>query len=142
MENTFLNTTVILPVENVIETARFYEEKLGFEIVGIWYVPEYNSEYASVKRDDVVIEFGDGRKEYAGGGMCIIHVDNADAIYEELKSNGIEFVGDLNSREYGNRDFRIRDNNGNMLIISHSLNNQNKLLQHNKVAWGYVRTHS
>ena len=38
------------------------------------------------------------------------------------------FVGDLADRDYGCRDFRIRDNNGNMLIVSHSLDNQDELI--------------
>lgn len=130
MKNSFLNTTVILPAKNVSETAAFYEEKLGFTIDGIWEDPAYGS----VRRGDVIIEFGEGRKEFAGSGVCFIHVDNADNIYNEWKSNTIEFVGDLADRDYGSRDFRIKDNNGNMLIIGHALKNKEALLQKGKVA--------
>ena len=133
MKNDFLSTTVILPVINARETAKFYENMLGFEITGIWKVSENGTEYGSVRRGDVIIEFGEGRKEYAGSGACLIHVDNADEIYSELKSKSDEIVGDLADRDYGRRDFRIKDNNGNLLIINHSLNNQNELLQTNKV---------
>ena len=133
MNNGFLSTTVILPVISARETAMFYESMLGFEITGIWEVSENGTEYGSVRRGDVIIEFGEGRKEYAGSGVCLIHVDNADEIYNELTSKSIEIVGDLADRDYGNRDFRVKDNNGNILIISHSLNNQNELLQTNKV---------
>jgi len=134
MTSGFLSTTVILPVNNARETASFYEHMLGFEITGIWKVSENGTEYGSVRRGDVIIEFGEGRQEYSGSGVCLIHVDNADEIYRELKSKGVELVGDLADREYGNRDFRVKDNNGNILIISHSLNNQNELLHNNKVA--------
>ena len=130
MENSFLGTTVILPAKNVIETTKFYEEKLGFEINGIWEEPAYGS----VRRGDVIIEFGEGRSEYAGSGVCFIHVDNADNIYNELKSKEIEFIGDLAERDYGSRDFRIKDNNGNMLIIGHALKNKMELQQKGKVA--------
>ena len=133
MNNGFLSTTVILPVISARETAMFYESMLGFEITGIWEVSENGTEYGSVRRGDVIIEFGEGRKEYAGSGVCLIHVDNADEIYNELTSKSLEIVGDLADRDYGNRDFRVKDNNGNILIISHSLNNQNELLQTNKV---------
>jgi catechol 2,3-dioxygenase-like lactoylglutathione lyase family enzyme len=130
MKKNFIGTTVILPAKNVRETATFYQDILGFELNGIWENPSYGS----VRRGDVVIEFGEGRKEFAGSGICLIHVDNADEIYNELRTKKIEFVGDLSDREYGCRDFRVKDNNGNMLIICHSLNNQNDLLQNNKVA--------
>lgn len=85
--------------------------------------------YAVVARDQVIIEFGEGRKEFAGTGVCNIFVHDVDKIYEELSSKHIEFVGDLSDREYGSRDFRIRDNNGNILIISSPLINQKELLE-------------
>lgn len=93
-----------------------------------------NPAYGSVRRGDVVIEFGEGRKEFAGSGVCFIHVDNADNIYNELKSKDIEFVGDFGDRDYGSRDFRIKDNNGNTLIIGHALKNQKELLKKGNVA--------
>lgn len=130
MKNSFLNTTVILPAKNVSETATFYEEKLGFTIAGIWEDPAYGS----VRRGDVIIEFGERRKKFAGSGVCFIHVDNADNIYNEWKSNNVEFVGDLADRDYGSRDFRIKDNNGNMLIIGHALKNKKELLQKGNIA--------
>lgn len=130
MESKFLDTTVILPVRNVLETAKFYQNNLGFEVSLLWENPSYGS----VRRGDVVIEFGEGRKEFAGSGVCFIHVVNADNIYNEFKSKDIEFVGDLSDRDYGSRDFRIKDNNGNILIIGHALKNQKELLEKGNVA--------
>lgn len=131
MEKNFRDTTVILPVKSVRETAKFYEEILGFEIILIWDEPVYGS----VRRGDVIIEFGEGRKEYAGSGVCFIHVDNADNIYNEWRTKDIKFVGDLSDHDYGSRDFRIRDNNGNMLIIGHALKNKKELLQKGNVVF-------
>ena len=128
--NNFLGTTVIFPVQDVATTVKYYIENLGFEVNGVWGNPAYGS----VKRDQVVIEFGEGRKDHVGSGVCIIHVENADHIYNELKSKNVEFVGDFSDREYGNKDFRVKDNNGNILIIGHSLKNQNELLLKNKIA--------
>ena len=125
MGNNFLDTTVILPAKRVMETAAFYRDKLGFEVNFIWENPMYGS----VRRGDVVIEFGEGRKAFAGSGVCFIRVENADVIYDEFRSKGIEFVDDLNDRDYGCRDFRIKDNNGNTLIIGHTLKNQDALLE-------------
>ena len=62
MESNFLDATVILPVKNVLETAKFYQDNLGFEVSLLWENPAYGS----VRRGDVVIEFGEGRKEFAG----------------------------------------------------------------------------
>lgn len=129
MGNNFLGTTVILPATHVKETTTFYRDKLGFEVDFIWESPAYGS----VRRGDVVIEFGEGRKTFAGCGVCFIRVANADAVYDEFRSKGIELVGDLGDRDYGSRDFRIKDNNGNTLIIGHALENQDALLKQGSV---------
>ncbi|MEZ8824628.1 glyoxalase superfamily protein [Vibrio sp. 10N.261.55.A7] len=121
----FLGTNPILPVKSVRETASFYKDSLGFEIDILWENPPY----AVVARGQVIIEFGEGRKDFAGTGVCNIFVNNVDDIYKELSKKDITFVGDISDREYGNRDFRIRDNNGNMLIFSCPLINQKKLLE-------------
>jgi len=39
------------------------------------------------------------------------------------------FNGDLADRDYGCRDFRIKDNNGNMLIIGHALKNKTEFIK-------------
>ena len=127
MENNFLNATVIFPVKVAKKTVEFYRDKLGFEIVGIWETQD-NSFYASVKRGNVVIEFGEGRQKYVGTGICSVIVQNIDAIYNEFKSKEIEFVGDFAQRNYGSKDFRIKDNNGNVLIVTQALKNQEELL--------------
>ena len=130
MDGKFLGANPILPVKSVIETARFYEKKLGFNIEVLWENPSY----CVVKRGNAIIEFGEGRKEHAGSGASIILVENADVIYNEWKTKGIEFVGDFADRDYGSKDFRIKDNNGNMLIVGHALENRKALIQNGNVA--------
>jgi len=130
MNNDFLSSNLIFPVKNVLETAIFYKEKLGFNINGIWESPSYGV----VSRGDAVIEFGEGRKEYAGSGICIVRVENANTIYNEWKLKDVEFIGDFAERDYGSKDFRVKDNNGNVLIVGHALDNKNELLERGKVA--------
>ncbi len=120
----FLGANPILPATNVHDTAKFYEEKLGFQIEGIWNDPPY----AVVARDQTIIEFGEGRKKYAGTGVCVIFVNDVDAVHHEYSGKDIEFVGDIADREYGSRDFRVKDNNGNILIFSSPIINQKELL--------------
>lgn len=120
----FLGATPILPVESVIKTANFYTEKLGFEIEVLWQEPPYGV----VARGQVTIEFGEGRKKYSGSGVCNIFVNDVDAVYQEFKDKNIEFVDEIADRDYGSRDFRIKDNNGNILILTSHLINQKELL--------------
>ena len=123
-EKQFLDTTVILPVSDVAETAQFYKEYLGFNIDILWENPKY----ASVSRENVVIEFGEGRKEYSGSGVCFIHIKDVDSVFEEFQNSKVKFIGDLSDRDYGSRDFRITDNNGNMLIFGSPLSDKEELI--------------
>ena len=120
----FLGSNPILPVTNVCETAQYYEKKLGFDVEILWSNPPY----AVVARDRTIIEFGEGRKEYAGTGVCVIFVSDVDAVHQEYSGKEVEFLGDLEDRDYGSRDFRIKDNNGNVLIFSSPLINQQALI--------------
>lgn len=130
MSEQFLWANPILPVKDVVETATFFEDKLGFTVNILWQNPSY----AVVNRGNATIEFGEGRKQHAGSGICVIGIDDADVIYEEWQSKGIEFVGDFAERDYSSKDFRVRDNNGNMLIVGHALKNQKELLQKGNIA--------
>ncbi|WP_019612849.1 helix-turn-helix domain-containing protein [Psychromonas ossibalaenae] len=120
----FLGATPILPVNSVVDTARFYQQQLGFDIETLWKDPPYGV----VARGMAVIEFGEGRKQSAGTGVCLLFVADVDAVYQEYQDKKIEFVGDISDRDYGCRDFRVKDNNGNILIISSPLINQKALL--------------
>ena len=119
----FWGANPILPVTNAHETARFYEEKLGFEIETVWNDPPY----AVAARDQTIIEFGERSKDYSGTGVCVIFVSDVDIVYKEYSDKQIEFLGDIVDREYGSRDFRIKDNNGNVLIFSSPLINKQEL---------------
>ena len=113
IDDQFRASTPILPVHDVKETADFYREKLGFHVEGIWENPNY----ASISRGGAAIDFGEGRPDHVGSGVCYIHVSDVEAIHQHLKEAGVEMVGTLESRDYGMRDFRVRDNNGNLLIF-------------------------
>lgn len=121
----FWGANPILPVTNAHETASFYEEKLGFEIETVWSNPPY----AVVARDQTIIEFGEGSKDYSGTGVCVIFVSDVDIVYKEYSDKQIEFLGDIADRDYGSRDFRIKDNNGNVLIFSSPLINKQELIE-------------
>ena len=130
MSKEFLRANPVLPVRCVVETAKFFEKELDFTVDILWESPSYGV----VRRGNAVIEFGEERKEHVGSGVCVIIVDDSDDIYAEWKTKDIEFVGDLTERDYGSKDFRIKDNNGNILIISHALQNQQALLDKGNVA--------
>lgn len=120
----------VMPVKDAKKTAIFYKEYLGFTIDVLWENPNY----ACVSRGGVTIEFGEGRPEHVGSGVCVIQVSNADIIYEEFKALGVNFVGDFADRDYGSKDFRVRDNDGNLLIFGGALPNKDELIAERNVA--------
>lgn len=128
--NQFLAATVILPAANAIESASFYKEKLGFSIEVLWHEPPH----AVVVRGNAVIELGEGRPQQAGSGVCYLHVSDADAVFREFRAAGVEFVDGLADRDYGLRDFRVHDNDGNLLIIGSTLPNRDELVRLSGVA--------
>jgi transcriptional regulator with XRE-family HTH domain len=124
-EKLFLGSNPILPVISVEDTTHFYATNLGFDIEILWKDPPYGV----VARGQTIIEFGEGRKKFAGSGVCLIFVSDVDAVYREYLDKNVEFVGDIADRDYGSRDFRIKDNNANMLIFSCPLINQQELIE-------------
>jgi len=61
-----------------------------------------------------MIALGEGRKEYAGSGICVIFVSDADAVYNEYLEKEVAFIVDIADRDYDSRDFRVKDNNVNI----------------------------
>ncbi len=80
-------------------------------------------------RERTIIKFGEGMKNHAGTGICVIFVCDVGILYHQNSGREIEFIGYIANCDYGSRDFRIRDNNGNMLIFSSLLMNQQKLIK-------------
>lgn len=120
----------VMPVKDAKQTAKFYKEYLGFSIDVLWENPNY----ACVSRGGVNIEFGEGRPDHVGSGVCVIQVSDVDIIYEELKTHGVKFVGDFADRDYGSKDFRIRYNDGNLLIFGSALANKDELIAKGNIA--------
>lgn len=120
----------VLPVKNTKETAKYYKEKLGFTVDVLWENPNY----ACVSRGGITIELGEGRPNHVGSGACVIQVSDVDAIYNEFKEQDITFVGDFSERDYGSKDFRVRDYDGNLLVFGGALANKKELISKGNIA--------
>jgi hypothetical protein len=57
-----------------------------------------------------------------------------ESIYHHYKSQGLDLVGDFAERDYGSKDFRIKDNDGNLLIFGSPLHNKEELIAKRNVA--------
>ena len=117
-------------VDNVVDTANYYRDKLGFEYERFWGEPPC---FCMVRRSGIIImlsqleQIGVMRPNSVAvpdNGGCwdaYIWVDNADELFEELKSNGVTIARDICDQVYGCRDFDVEDCNGYRLCFGQDL---------------------
>ncbi len=115
-------------VDDVVATANFYRDKLGFHYDRFWGDPPG---FAMVRRAGVTIML----KQLAAGSMrpnstvdperelwdAYIWIENADALSEEFKKSGVKIARDICDQPYGCRDFDIEDCNGYRLCFGQDL---------------------
>lgn len=120
--------TTNIMVNNVKETIKFYVENLGFQKV--LSVPEDGDilNFAILSKDKISIMFQEKEnliEEYPTLNIrdivptftLFITVDNVKALYDELKEK-VQIAKELHQTFYGQDEFAIFDNNGNILTIS------------------------
>jgi predicted enzyme related to lactoylglutathione lyase len=116
-------------VDDVVATANFYRDKLGFHYDRFWGEPP---SFCMVKRGGILIMLGQlekagvmrpNRLAVDGGDAwdTYVWVDDADALYEEFKARGVKIVRGLCDQPYGNRDFDVEDCNGYRLCFGHDI---------------------
>jgi len=94
-----------LPVENLESALGFYETMMGFRIRSRNDSP-YKS--AVLGRDDIQIGLAENGGDPSQDG-CFIEVDNVEAAFAELKSNGLEkeISDSLSIQSHGETSFKV-----------------------------------
>ncbi len=111
--------TPMLATTDLAGTIEFYEKHLGFECRGKW--PEDAPCWASLANGAVEIAFSTPNahepfdKETLTGSLYL-YVEGVDELWEKLR-NSVEIVYELETFDYGMREFGIRDCNGYILNI-------------------------
>lgn len=114
-------------VDDVVATANYYRDKLGFGYERFWNEPP---SFCMVHRNGVVIMLAQleqpggmrtNRRVDPGGEAldAYIWVDDADALHDELKSKGVKIARDICDQPYGCRDFDVQDCNGYRICFGH-----------------------
>lgn len=117
-------------VDDVVDTANYYRDKLGFKYERFWGDPPA---FTMVYRSGITVMLG--QLEETGimrpnsiadpdSGGCwdaYIWIDDADALYEEFKSKGVKIARDICDQLYGCRDFDVEDCNGYRLCFGQNL---------------------
>jgi predicted enzyme related to lactoylglutathione lyase len=116
-------------VDNVVGTANFYRDKLGFHYERFWGEPP---SFCMVKRSGIVIMLSQSGKAgvmrpnhhaeaESDAWDAYIWIENADALYQEFKSRDVKIVRDVCDQPYGCRDFDVEDCNGYRLCFGQDI---------------------
>jgi predicted enzyme related to lactoylglutathione lyase len=116
-------------VDDVVATANYYRDTLGFRYDRFWGDPP---SFCMVKRSGIVIMLSQLGKRglmrpnhvadpHAEAWDAYIWVEDADALYMELKAAGARIARAICDQPYGCRDFDVEDCNGYRLCFGHDL---------------------
>lgn len=116
-------------VGDVVSTANYYRDKLGFSYDRFWGDPPG---FCMVHRSGVVIMLsqvaarGAMRPNRAGDPAgeawdAYVWVDDVDALYAEFQLSGATIARSICDQEYGCRDFEVDDCNGYRLCFGTDL---------------------
>lgn len=106
-----------LVVPDVAAAVAFYTTKLGFREGFLWGDPPG---FAGVDLGEARMFLEQGPAS-PNGCSVFFDVGDADALFEFQRANGVEILEPPGDREYGIRDYAIRDLNGYRLIFGHPL---------------------
>ena len=119
-------------VDDVLATANFYRDKLGFHYQRLWGEPpcftivQRNGAHLMLRQLDPPGQMRPNAdpadpEDYTWDAY--LWIDDADALYAEFQQKGITIVRPICDQEYGCRDFDILDCNGYRLCFGQDLNN-------------------
>lgn len=93
-----------LPVENLESAIPFYESVMGFNVVSRNDSPHKS---AILSRDDIQIGLAENGGDPTQDG-CFFEVDNAEAAFDELRSNGLQKESaEFRVDTYGDKSFKV-----------------------------------
>ena len=120
-----MNRWTIAPyfiVDDVVATANFYRDKLGFDYDRFWGDPPA---FCMVGRGGITImlrqEQGRTHPNGEDNWDAYVWIDDADKLRNEFAAKGVTIARELCNQEYGMRDFDILDCNGYRLCFGHDI---------------------
>ena len=114
-------------VDDVVATANFYRDQLGFAYERFWGDPPG---FCMVYRSGIVImlrqEPGAKRPNHLADAEgdawdAYVWIEDADALHGEYQSKGVKITRPICDQPYGCRDFDIEDINGYRICFGHDL---------------------
>lgn len=107
-----------LAVADVTAAVEFYSTKLGFAAGFAWGGEPPT--FAGVNLGEVQVFLSQGTPSPGGCDVFFV-VGNADELYAFHRAAGVEVLSEIGDRDYGLRDYTVRDLDGNRLSFGHSI---------------------
>ncbi|HVE71033.1 MAG TPA: VOC family protein [Thermoanaerobaculia bacterium] len=104
-----------IAVTDVATAVEYYTTKLGFSL-GF----THGHDFAAVNLGEVQIFLQRGTPNTSASSAYFL-VDDADALFEFHRANGVAIAQEIEDRDYGLRDYAVRDADGNYLAFGHRL---------------------
>lgn len=124
MKAEFLQLAPQLVVADVVKTAEYYRDYLGFEILGYWHDPPV---FAMIRRGSVELQLGladdfthpkiSNTAQRKCGLDLYITVDNIHLLFDEMNARDIKIVEPMAKRVYNMIEFAVEDCNGFKLVF-------------------------
>jgi len=108
----------ILPVDDMNAAVEFYTTKLGFWLAFKWGTPPTMAGVNLGQHVQIFLHLGTPNPN--GCSMYFV-IGNADELYEFHRANGVELLCAPEDRDYGLRDYSVRDLYGYRLDFGHPL---------------------
>lgn len=107
----------VTDIENSID---FYSTKLGFQVDFKYGNP---ASYAGLSNGNVCLHISSGYpyKNNTGHGNLYLFYPEVDNLYNKLVKEGVNFYCHIGDRDYGLRDFAIKDPDDNQIGIGAEL---------------------
>jgi uncharacterized glyoxalase superfamily protein PhnB len=117
MKTKFAGSRYVLAVNNLVASAEFYVNQLGFQTR--WEGKGWHSLY----RDNINIMMGEcvnekpaaeiGDHSYFG----YFEIEHIDDLYREYQSKGVKFLSEIENKPWGQREFSIRTIDGHRITF-------------------------
>ncbi|WP_062107593.1 VOC family protein [Bacillus niameyensis] len=122
MKNLLLLSHCIFPTQDIIQTANFYEKKMGFKAV---HYLNSNEPHICLYRDttEIILTKSNGqkvipnRKLYGYGYDAYFITKNQKELQEEFVNSNVKIVRSLDHTDYNNKEFVVEDIDGRWIAF-------------------------
>ena len=122
MKNLLLESHCVFPTPDIIKTANFYEQMMGFRVVK--YL-DTNEPHICLYRDttEFILTKTNGQKVipnrelYGYGYDAYFITKNQEELQEEFINSNVKIVRSLDNTDYNNKEFVIEDIDGRWIAF-------------------------